>query len=296
MSGAQIAGSMRWYGPRVFVSASVQPFFAGPGFRCPRAAEFGCVDGLARVLALLVLLYHFVLYLEVTRLGGVWSRPSLGFVDALGPGSVNLFFMTTGFLFYPRILRGLGSVGWLTLYLSRVFRIIPLVVFTVFASALLTLIRLDFHPHAIGETAIAALRWIACWDQPGSVRPVRQWQTGFGTLVFVVRMALLCGRATRVRCGHELPGPRTYVDRANRISRCFTRTAAVPFATAHRLFAALRCRNARVRDSRDEAFRCKAQHTGRDHICSLLPRCWRCAFHGTCANGASWSVFHLRRV
>jgi peptidoglycan/LPS O-acetylase OafA/YrhL len=113
------------------------------------------------------MLYHFILYTQVTRLAGVWSRPSLGFFDSLGPGSVNLFFMTTGFLFYPRVLKGLGSVSWTGVYISRVFRIIPLVVFSVSASALLTLIRLNFHPDApMGESIMAMLRWIVCWDQP----------------------------------------------------------------------------------------------------------------------------------
>ena len=147
---------------------SVGAFLSVKGFPLPvNGRRLGCVDGLRGYLAMFVMLYHFILYTEVTRLGGVWSRPSVGFFDSLGPGSVNLFFMTTGFLFYPRVLSGVGSVNWTSVYISRVFRIIPLVVFAVFASALLTLVRLNFHPAApIGQSITAMLRWIVCWDQP----------------------------------------------------------------------------------------------------------------------------------
>lgn len=138
------------------------------GFLLPAATgRLGCVDGLRGYLATFVMVYHFILFIEVTRLGGVWSRPKLGFFDSFGPGSVNLFFMTTGFLFYPRILNGLRSVDWRTLYISRVFRIVPLLIFLLVAVSTLILARLDFHPNdSVKNTALGMLRWIVCWDQP----------------------------------------------------------------------------------------------------------------------------------
>ena len=143
-------------------------FLSGKGFPCLQAGDGLAVSmACAAISPRFVMLYHFILYTEVTRLNGVWSRPTLGFFDSLGPGSVNLFFMTTGFLFYPRVLKGLGTVSWTSVYISRVFRIIPLVVFAVLASALLTLARMNFHPAApIGQSLVAMLRWIICWDQP----------------------------------------------------------------------------------------------------------------------------------
>lgn len=146
----------------------VAQFIGSRGFPLPAIGErMGCVDGLRGYLAVFVMIYHFILYIEVTRLGGVWSRPNLRFFDSLGPGSVNLFFMTTGFLFYPRIMGGFASVDWLTLYVSRVFRIVPLLIFLVLAASALILARMDFTPTEPFKTTIFSMMlWIVSWDHP----------------------------------------------------------------------------------------------------------------------------------
>jgi peptidoglycan/LPS O-acetylase OafA/YrhL len=89
------------------------------------------------------------------------------FFDSLGPGSVNLFFMTTGFVFYPRILGGLGGANWRAIYISRVFRIMPLLIVSVLAVSAIILRRMNFQPTQNLETTLVNLfRWIVCWDEP----------------------------------------------------------------------------------------------------------------------------------
>ena len=141
---------------------------ARAGFPLPDGARrMGCVDGLRGYLALLVMVYHFVLWSFSARFGHPWQRPESGLLDSLGPGSVNLFFMVTGFVFYPRILAGLKRTEWRGVYISRIFRILPLVVVSLFVIGFTILVRLDFHPRAPWtETSLAALKWLTSWSQP----------------------------------------------------------------------------------------------------------------------------------
>ena len=138
------------------------------GFPLPNEkVRISCIDGLRGYLALSVMVYHFILWIEVTRLGGDWSRPKMAFFDSLGPGSVNLFFMTTGFVFYPRILGGLRGANWRAIYISRVFRIMPLLIVSVIAVSAVILRRINLQPTQHLELNLVNLfRWIVCWDEP----------------------------------------------------------------------------------------------------------------------------------
>jgi len=102
--------------------------------------------------------------MQVTRLGGDWSAPAVNFFNNLGKGGVALFFMTTGLVFYPRVLAGFSRTSWLATYISRVFRIIPLIVISV---ALITvIIILRTGQHIDGNYPMAAAKWIASWGEP----------------------------------------------------------------------------------------------------------------------------------
>ncbi|WP_371823721.1 acyltransferase family protein [Novosphingobium sp. CECT 9465] len=90
------------------------------------------------------------------------------FLNQLGAGSVGLFFMITGLVFYPRVLAGLRATSWVTVYISRVFRIIPLTA----ASFLLVtaIIILRTEPTVSGLFTIlkygnAAVHWISGWSE-----------------------------------------------------------------------------------------------------------------------------------
>ncbi|GGB43865.1 acyltransferase [Sphingomonas metalli] len=178
------------------------------GFPIPNAqSRIGCVDGLRGYLALSVLIYHFILWIEVTRLGGEWSRPRLTFLDSLGPGAVNLFFMTTGFVFYPRILQGITGVNWTVVYISRLFRIVPLVAMSIILISLVVLIRLNFQVRAPWSETLANMgRWIVCWDEPALFGYAESASLNAGVLwslwyewLFYIFVLPLCAAAMTLR-------------------------------------------------------------------------------------------------
>jgi peptidoglycan/LPS O-acetylase OafA/YrhL len=141
---------------------------ASGGFPVPdESRRLGCLDGLRGYLALSVMLYHFILWLQVTQLGGGWTHPDVALLDNFGSIGVDLFFMTSGFVFYPRILQGWQAVDWKATYISRVFRILPLQLVMMGTIACIILARIDFRIGGTGsDTAKAVVRWLACWDEP----------------------------------------------------------------------------------------------------------------------------------
>ncbi len=135
------------------------------GFPLPSGERrIGCVDGLRGYLALAVLVHHFVIWIQVTRLGGTWSPPAVYFLNNLGAGGVALFFMTTGLVFYPRILKGFRATSWVSTYTTRIFRIIPLVAISVLIITIIIMTRTGARPGP-GYVKNAA-EWIVAWKQP----------------------------------------------------------------------------------------------------------------------------------
>jgi peptidoglycan/LPS O-acetylase OafA/YrhL len=96
------------------------------------------LDGLRGFLATGVFLHHFALtfYLHAT---GKWAVPDSRFYSLLGSISVSLFFMITGFLFWQKLVLKNGRVNWGSLYISRIFRILPLYWFAVAVVVLIVL-------------------------------------------------------------------------------------------------------------------------------------------------------------
>jgi peptidoglycan/LPS O-acetylase OafA/YrhL len=87
----------------------------------------GCIDGLRGYLALFVLCGHALIWINVLRGDGEWRGIDLYPFNGLGGCAVPLFFMITGTLFYPRVLKGFRGTNWASTYISRAFRILPLV-------------------------------------------------------------------------------------------------------------------------------------------------------------------------
>jgi len=138
---------------------------AAAGFPLPASdRRTGCIDGLRGYLALFVLVHHFIIRIQVVRLGGAWSPPTIYLFRNFGTGGVALFFMTSGLVFYPRVLTGFRATSWLSTYTSRVFRIIPLVAFSVLLMTLIIALRTGNRPdlHYINDVA----EWLTCWGQP----------------------------------------------------------------------------------------------------------------------------------
>ncbi len=88
------------------------------------------IDGLRGILALAVVFHHASIYHEFL-FSGTWKSPPAGFYAMLGPVSVSLFFMVTGYLFWQRLVRAKGRPEWGRLYTSRLFRIGPLYLTTI---------------------------------------------------------------------------------------------------------------------------------------------------------------------
>src|SRR5574337_64431 len=88
------------------------------------------------LLCLAVVFHHFLVWMQMTRLGESWGPPHVNFFQMIGSGAVALFFMTTGLLFYPRIRSGFRANNWPAIFVGRVFRIIPM---SVVSFALVTL-------------------------------------------------------------------------------------------------------------------------------------------------------------
>lgn len=94
--------------------------------------RIGHIDNLRGYLGLSVLFHHFIIWSNV-KSGGAWEAPKIAFFNQLGKGSVAIFFMITGFLFYPVILSGFNNVSWKKFYTKRLFRIVPLLLFSIFS-------------------------------------------------------------------------------------------------------------------------------------------------------------------
>jgi peptidoglycan/LPS O-acetylase OafA/YrhL len=80
----------------------------------------------------------------------------------LGPASVSLFFMITGFLFWTKLLSATGNVDWRALYVGRLFRIAPMYLVAVVAMLLIVLAKTGFVLHEpLGDVLGAAAQWLA---------------------------------------------------------------------------------------------------------------------------------------
>jgi peptidoglycan/LPS O-acetylase OafA/YrhL len=134
------------------------------GFPLPVGGRrIGCVDGLRGYLALAVLVHHFVIWVQDARFGRDWSPPESNLIANFGAGGVALFFMTTGLLFYPRIRGGLHGSSWLALYVTRAFRIIPLVAVSVTIVTAIVIARTGARPDL--RYVKEAAEWITAWKE-----------------------------------------------------------------------------------------------------------------------------------
>ncbi|MFZ4382665.1 MAG: acyltransferase family protein [Sandarakinorhabdus sp.] len=91
----------------------------------PSGRRIGEIDGLRGYLALAVMGHHFAIWLSIMA-GNPWQEPEMAFSNQLGKTGVGMFFMITGIVFYPRILAGTAGTNWISVYVGRIFRIVPL--------------------------------------------------------------------------------------------------------------------------------------------------------------------------
>ncbi len=158
-----------WFAAATCVAAGICALLglliAQAGFPLPSGdRRLGSVDGLRGWLALSVMAHHFYIWTRIPYTGGRWAAPDINFLGQMGSGAVGLFFMTTGLVFYPRILKGWKSTSWTSVYITRFFRIVPLVTLSVFIISLLIVVRIG----GVFDLAYArnAARWIISWNEP----------------------------------------------------------------------------------------------------------------------------------
>lgn len=90
------------------------------------AQRLASLDGL-RAFAALGVVFHHAAYYRAYIADGQWGGPDApAFYTLLGHAGVAMFFMVTGYLFWSRLIREEGRPAWLSLYVGRLFRIVPL--------------------------------------------------------------------------------------------------------------------------------------------------------------------------
>jgi peptidoglycan/LPS O-acetylase OafA/YrhL len=135
------------------------------GFKVPsERRRIGCVDGLRGYLAVSVAIHHFIFWLQFTRLDGGWSPLKVNILSSLGNGAVALFFMITGLVFYPRVLAGFWRTSWIATYTNRLFRLLPLIVFSFAVITIAIALRTGRRPDS--TFPLAAMQWISGWSEP----------------------------------------------------------------------------------------------------------------------------------
>jgi peptidoglycan/LPS O-acetylase OafA/YrhL len=126
-----------------------------------KAERVSTLDGLRGFLALSVFLHHAVItniYLKT----GHWDMPPSRFYAMLGQVAVSLFFMISGFLFWGKLIREQKKIGWVKLYVGRLFRIGPVYLFAVFSMLLIVFVRTDFTlREPVLKVASSIGRWLA---------------------------------------------------------------------------------------------------------------------------------------
>ncbi|MBX3340195.1 MAG: acyltransferase [Nitrospira sp.] len=107
--------------------------------------RYPSLDGLRGYLALAVFVSHSSIWYFYLR-SGTWDVPPSNVYTQLGQGSVTLFFMITGFLFWSKLLDGRHQpIDWSRLYLSRALRLGPLYLVAVACVLLMSFGRTGFQ-------------------------------------------------------------------------------------------------------------------------------------------------------
>ena len=122
-------------------------------------SRFHSVDGLRGYLALGVAFHHLTLNYEYYRMGE-WGRAPSNLSAFLGKGSVALFFMITGFLFWNRAMDTEGGFRIYAFYRSRLRRILPMYLVAVL---LLVLTALAMTGLTLQVSLLHLMRSIFAW-------------------------------------------------------------------------------------------------------------------------------------
>lgn len=89
------------------------------------------IDGLRGFLALGVFIHHSSIWYKYLHTKN-WETPNSNLFNQIGKTSVSFFFMITAFLFISKLLNLNGKkFNWNTFFISRIFRLIPMYLFSI---------------------------------------------------------------------------------------------------------------------------------------------------------------------
>lgn len=140
-----------------FLIVRLNIFKQSVGFKFPGSqTHYDSIEGLRGFLALGVYFHHAQVHYNYLN-SGVWQVPASDFYLMLGQLGVGYFFIITGFLFTSKIIKN-PNLDWNQLYKSRVYRIVPMYVFSTILVLLIVLFKTRFSLntsfHLIFENAI----------------------------------------------------------------------------------------------------------------------------------------------
>jgi peptidoglycan/LPS O-acetylase OafA/YrhL len=125
-------------------------------------SRYSTIDGLRGYLAFAVFLSHSSIWYFYLHFGR-WDVPPSNIYTHLGQSSVTLFFMITGFLFWSKLLDGrVRPIDWSRLYLSRLFRLVPLYVVSVACLVVASLFTAGFQlRESLSSFGLHTIQWLA---------------------------------------------------------------------------------------------------------------------------------------
>lgn len=124
--------------------------------------RYQSLDGLRGYLSLFVMFHHATIWFSFLQ-GKPWKMPESHLYAQFGQASVALFFMITGFLFFSKLLDSREKgIDWTRLYISRVLRITPLYLLTVFLLLSIILVETKSEVHQpLWQIARQILAWLS---------------------------------------------------------------------------------------------------------------------------------------
>lgn len=124
-------------------------------------AKYQTIDGLRGYLAFFVFLHHASIWFYYLR-DGVWQVPPSNLFAHFGQSGVALFFMITAFLFVTKLLDSRKKAfDWRHLYISRIFRLVPLYLFAMLILLLIVGVISAWQLHEPpAQVFFEVLRWL----------------------------------------------------------------------------------------------------------------------------------------
>ncbi len=123
-------------------------------------SRYETIDGLRGFLAFGVFIHHATIWHQYLQKAD-WDVPKSNLYTLLGQGSVSLFFMITSFLFVSKILQAKnGEFNFKHFFISRIYRLTPLYLFTVFLLVVIVMFVTHWH---LNVSPLKFLNSVVAW-------------------------------------------------------------------------------------------------------------------------------------